>query len=60
MTYTPLIPATRRAAPGANAGTQIQSAICLAILSRSGIDDPARHLGPGLRRDERILGGFFQ
>jgi len=52
MNPLPLIPA--------KAGTQIQSAIWLAILSRSGIDHTARHLGPGLRRDERIGKGFSQ
>jgi len=58
MALTPLIPATRRAARSANAGTQIQGVIWLAILSRSGVEHSARHLGPGIRRDERIVGGF--
>jgi len=52
MNFTPLIPA--------NAGTQIRGAIWLAILSRSGVDHSARHLGPGLRRDERVVQGTSQ
>ena len=52
MSPQPLIPA--------NAGTQIQSAIWLAILSCSGVDHSTRHLGPGIRRDERIVQGSSQ
>ena len=52
MDPRPLIPA--------KAGTQIQSAVWLAILSCSGIDHSARYLGPGLRRDERIGKGSSQ
>ena len=52
MALVPLIPA--------NAGTQIQSAVWLVILSRSGVDHSARHLGPGVRRNERIVQGSFQ
>jgi hypothetical protein len=52
MNPHPLIPA--------KAGTQIQSAVWLAILPRSGVDHSARNLGPGLRRDERIGKGSSQ
>ncbi len=52
MPLIPLIPA--------NAGTQIQSAVWLAILPCSGVDHSARHLGPGIRRDDRIGKGSFQ